>query len=67
MGEETSNNSTHHFRQCDTPSEATYLFRGGGVWATVLAEKQQYDPWVVVKFNPKAYANSSNMVEWLDE
>ena len=43
------------------------FFRGQGVGATVVAEQQQYDPRVVAKFNPKAYANSSNMVEWLDE
>jgi len=26
-----------------------------------------YDHWVVVKFNPTAYANSENIVSWLDE
>ena len=43
------------------------FFRGQGVEATVLAERQQYDPRVLVKFNLKAYANSTNMVEWLEE
>ncbi|RPB01809.1 hypothetical protein L873DRAFT_1566635, partial [Choiromyces venosus 120613-1] len=43
------------------------FFRGLGVGATILTERETYDPRVVVKFNPKAYANSSNMVEWLDE
>jgi len=38
-----------------------------GVGATIVTERATYDPQVVVKFNPKAYANSSNMVEWLDE
>jgi len=28
---------------------------------------REYDPQVVVKFNPPAYANSGNMVEWLQE
>ncbi|RPA94782.1 hypothetical protein L873DRAFT_1935385, partial [Choiromyces venosus 120613-1] len=32
-----------------------------------MAEKASYDPRVVVIFNPKAYANSTNIVEWLDE
>jgi len=43
------------------------FFRGLGVGPTVLAEKARYDPRVVVKFNAKAYANSANIVEWLDE
>jgi len=43
------------------------FFRGKGVGPTILAEKQLYDSRVVVKFNPTAYANSSNMLEWLDE
>lgn len=34
---------------------------------TVMAEKALYCPRVVVKFNPKAYANSTNVVEWLEE
>jgi len=38
-----------------------------GVGRTIVTERATYDPQVVVKFNPKAYANSSNMVEWLDE
>jgi hypothetical protein len=28
---------------------------------------KSYDPRVVVKFNPTAYANAGNMVEWLEE
>ncbi|RPA89859.1 hypothetical protein L873DRAFT_1795846 [Choiromyces venosus 120613-1] len=32
-----------------------------------MAEKASYDPRVVVKFNPKAYANSTNIVESLNE
>ena len=43
------------------------FFRGKGVGPTILAEKHLYDSRVVVKFNPTAYANSSNMLEWLDE
>jgi len=43
------------------------FFRGMGVGATIVTKRATYDPRVVVKFNPKAYANSSNMVEWLDE
>jgi len=30
-------------------------------------ERIRYDDWVLVKFNLTAYANSSNMLEWLDE
>jgi len=43
------------------------LFCRQVVSVTALAERQQYDPQVVVKFNPKAYANSANIVEYLDE
>jgi len=43
------------------------FFRGLGIGPTIVAEKVRYDPWVVVKFNPKAYANSANIVEWLDQ
>ena len=43
------------------------FFRGQGIGATVVAERELYDPRVVVKFNPKAYSNSTNMVEWLEE
>ena len=43
------------------------FFRGQGVGPTVVAERALYDPRVVVKFNPKAYANSTNIVEWLEE
>ena len=43
------------------------FFRGKGVGSTILTEKESYDPRIEVKFNAKAYANSSNMVEWLDE
>jgi len=34
---------------------------------SVLREMREYNPRVVVKFNPTAYANSGNMVEWLQE
>ena len=47
--------------------EPLLFFRGQGVGTTVMAEKALYDPQVVVKFNPKAYANSTNVVEWLEE
>ena len=43
------------------------FFRGEGVGTTVMAEKALYDPRVVVKFNLKAYANSTKVVEWLEE
>lgn len=43
------------------------FFRGQGVGATVVTEMKEYDPRVVVKFNPTAYANSVNMIQWLDE
>ena len=43
------------------------FFRGKGISPTVLAEQSRYDSRVVVKFNPTAYANSSNVLEWLDE
>jgi len=43
------------------------FFRGQGSGPTILAERRQYDNRVVVKFNPTTYANSSNMLEWLDE
>ena len=32
-----------------------------------MSEHRLYDHRVVVKFNPTAYTNSSNMLEWLDE
>ena len=32
-----------------------------------MAERQLYDNRVVVKFNSEAYANSANIVEWLDQ
>jgi len=34
--------------------------------ASIQAEKERYDQRVVVKFNSKAYANSTCIVEWLD-
>jgi len=43
------------------------FFRGQGTGPTIQAERRHYDDRVVVKFNPTAYANSSNMLEWLDE
>jgi len=39
------------------------FFRGIGIGGTILTESENYDPLVVVKFNPKAYANSSSIVE----
>ncbi|RPA94156.1 hypothetical protein L873DRAFT_1475290 [Choiromyces venosus 120613-1] len=39
------------------------FFRGQGIGPTILIERNLYDPCVVVKFNPKAYTNSSNMIE----
>jgi len=32
-----------------------------------MREKEKYDPHVIVKFNPKAYANTKNFLEWLEE
>lgn len=43
------------------------FFRGQGIGASIQAEKERYDQRVVVKFNPKAYANSTSIVEWLDD
>lgn len=43
------------------------FFRGKGTGSTITSEQRLYDNRVVVKFNPTAYANSSNMLEWLDE
>lgn len=43
------------------------FFRGQGAGVAVQKEKSLYDPRVVVKFNPTAYANSENMLEWLEE
>jgi hypothetical protein len=43
------------------------FFYGIGVGTRILAEMKGYDPRVVVKFNPKAYTNAENMVEWLHE
>lgn len=43
------------------------FYRGLGVGASILTEMIVYDPRVVVKFNPMAYANSKNIIEWLDE
>jgi len=43
------------------------FFREKGVGPTILAEKQLYNSRVRVKFNPTAYANSSNILEWLEE
>jgi len=42
------------------------FFRGKGIGPSILTEQKLYDPRVVVKFNPTAYANSTNMVEWLE-
>ena len=43
------------------------FFRGQGLGPSVIKEKKEYDPRVVVKFNPKAYANEENFLEWIDE
>jgi hypothetical protein len=39
------------------------FFRGKGLGPSILAEMKTYDPRVIVKINPKAYANSQNMIE----
>ena len=36
------------------------FFRGQGLGPSVIKEKKEYDPHLVVKFNPKAYANEEN-------
>jgi len=43
------------------------FFRGKGIEPTIITEMRTYDHRVVVKFNPTAYANSENIVSWLDE
>ena len=43
------------------------FFRGQGLGSSLAAEKRLYDNRVIVKFNSKAYANSTNMVEWLED
>lgn len=43
------------------------FFRGKRVGPTILMEIKLYDPQVVVKFNSIAYANSENLLQWLDE
>jgi len=43
------------------------FFRGKGVGQTILTKGQKYDNRVIVKFNPTAYANSENMVSWIEE
>jgi len=43
------------------------FFRRIGIGGTILTERENYNLRVVVKFNPKAYANSSSIVKWLDE
>ena len=43
------------------------FFCGKGVGATILTEMELYDPRVIVKFNSKAYANSENLLQWLNE
>ena len=43
------------------------FFHGKGIGPTIIAEMREYDHCVVVKFNPTAYANSENIVSWLDE
>ncbi|RPA98723.1 hypothetical protein L873DRAFT_1768961 [Choiromyces venosus 120613-1] len=41
------------------------IFHGKG--ERLRQEWQHYDPHMVVKFNPKAYVNSSTIVKWLDK
>jgi len=43
------------------------LFKGKGIGASIQREMLLYDPRVVVKFNPTAYANSKNIQEWIEE
>jgi hypothetical protein len=43
------------------------FFRGKGLGSGILREMKSYDPRVVVKFNPTAYANAENIVEWLEK
>ena len=43
------------------------FFRGKGIGPTIVTERRLHDNRVIVKFNTTAYANSSNMLEWLDE
>jgi hypothetical protein len=43
------------------------FYRGIGRGVTIQREMTCYDPRVVIKFNPTAYANSDNMLAWLDE
>jgi len=33
----------------------------------IVSEQQKYDNRVMVKFNLTAYANSANLVQWLDK
>lgn len=42
------------------------FFRGKGIGPSILTEQKLYDTGVVVKFNPTAYSDSTNMVEWLE-
>ena len=43
------------------------FFRGPEIGGGVVRDRSQYDPQVIVKFNPKAYANTDNFLEWLEE
>jgi len=43
------------------------FFRGKGIGPTIVTERRLHDNRVIVKFNTTAYANSTNMLEWLDE
>lgn len=43
------------------------FYRELGVGAGVIEEMKEYDSRVVVKFNPTTYANSENIIQWLDE
>jgi len=43
------------------------FFHGKGTRSTIMSQERLCDNRVVVKFTPTAYANSSNMLEWLDQ
>jgi len=43
------------------------FFQGKGIGPTIVTERRLHHNHVIVKFNTTAYANSTNMLEWLDE
>ncbi|RPB00227.1 hypothetical protein L873DRAFT_1681194, partial [Choiromyces venosus 120613-1] len=47
----------------DSILHSLVLFCRMGVGAMILMERENYDPHIVVKFNSKAHANSSTIVE----